>query len=153
MTRPLFAFGTLMDPDVLAAVCDVPPGSFPTEPARAEDSARRWVVDDHYPVLVPAPGEHLEGLLLHGLGGRDLERIGFFEGEEFALAPIDVRRERDGRVVTVLHFAHTDRKAVSEAAWDLADWQASTKADTMPRVRRYMACFGRMSVAEADAHW
>ena len=150
---PLFAFGTLMDPDVLALVCDVEPGRFRTEPARAEDSARRWVVDDHYPVRVAAAGESLPGLLVHGLDDESLARIEFFEGEEFVLAPLLVRRASDGAPIEARHFAHTGRKAVAEAPWELADWQASTKADTLPRVRRYMACFGRMSVVEADAHW
>jgi len=150
---PLFAFGTLMDPDVLALVCDVAPGSFPTESARAVDSTRRWVVDDHYPVLVAAPGEALDGVLVHDLDESALARIRFFEGEEFELAPITVRRDADGESVRAWHFAHAARKAVADMAWELADWQSSTKADMLPRVRRYMACFGRMSVAEADAYW
>ena len=87
-----FAFGTLMDPDVLALVCGTAPDHFPTEPARAVDRARRWVLDDHYPVLVAAPGESLAGVLVHALDEHALERIAFFEGEEFALAPITVRR-------------------------------------------------------------
>ena len=150
---PLFAFGTLMDPDVLALVCDVPVGRFQTEPARAENSARRWVVDDHFPVLVAAAGESLDGLLVHGLGETALARIGFFEGEEFVLEPIRVRRRANDEPVDAWHFAHTGVLDVADTAWDLADWQSSTKPDALPRMRRYMACFGRMSVAEADAYW
>ena len=150
---PLFAFGTLMDPDVLSIVCDVPPDRFPTEPARVEGRARRWVVDDHYPVLVEAPGEHVDGLLIRGLDEPALERVRFFEGEEFALAPITVHGGVGEEPIEALHFAHAGRKAIAESPWTLAGWQAYTKPDTLPRVRRYMACFGRMSVAEADAHW
>ena len=151
--RPaLFAFGTLMDPDVLALVRGVPLDDLRTEAARVDDRARRRVVDDHYPVLVEMPGERVEGLLIHGLDDHAIERIRFFEGEEFALAPILVRDAR-GAEVDAVHFADTGRKAVADVPWSLEGWQADTKPDTLPRVRRYMACFGTMSVAEADAHW
>ena len=149
---PLFAFGTLMDPDVLALVRGAPLGDLGTEPARVDGRARRWVVDDHYPVLVEVPGEHVNGLLVRGLDDRAIERIRFFEGEEFALAPIVVRDAR-GAPVDAEYFADTGRKAIADTPWSLEGWQADTKPDTLPRVRRYMACFGTMSVAEADAHW
>ena len=161
---PLFAFGTLMDEEVLAIVCDRPIATFATEPARVSGRARRAVTDDHYPVLVEAPGASVEGLLIHGLDAAALERIAFFEGEEFTLEPIRVTRAAEGATrssgrasgpleLDAVHFAHTDRKPVGESGWELADWQANTKPDTLPRVRRYMAHFGVLSVAEADAHW
>ena len=79
------------------------------------------------------------------------ERLAFFEGEEFALAPIRVTGERSGEL-EAMHFAHTDRKPIDEAAWTLEGWQAKTKPDTLRRIHRYMSHFGVLSVAEADAH-
>lgn len=148
----LFAFGTLMDEDVLAIVGDRAPGTFATEPASVSGRARRAVRDDHYPVLVRAPDESVDGLLIHDIDAVALERIAFFEGEEFALEPIRVTGERSGELVA-MHFAHTDRKPIDEAAWTLEGWQASTKPDTLLRIRRYMSHFGVLSVAEADAYW
>jgi len=150
--RPLFAFGTLMDPDVLGIVLGAGAAAWRTMPARVHDRARRWVVDDHYPVLVESPGVHVDGLLIHGLAETALDRIRFFEGEEFALAPIVVR-DTDDDEIDARYFADTGRKDIADIAWSLADWQTSTKSDTLPRVHRYMACYGTMSIAEADAFW
>jgi len=152
---PLFVFGTLMDPEVLGIVCEAATGRAVTEPAVVENRARRWVVDDHYPVLVAAPGESVAGLLVHGLDERAHERVVFFEGEEFVLEPIVVRGGADGRgrLIEACFFAHTGCEAVSDMRWELADWQANVKSDTLLRIRRYMDCFGVMGVAEADAYW
>ena len=148
----LFAFGTLMDEDVLAIVGDRPVGTFATEAACVPDRVRRAVRDDHYPVLVTAPGGRVDGLLIHDVDAIALERIAFFEGEEFALEPIRVTGERSGEL-EAMHFAHTDRKPIDEVAWTLEGWQVNTKPDTLRRIHRYMSHFGVLSVAEADAHW
>ena len=119
------------------------------------------MTDDHYPVLVDAANASVDGLLIHGLDATAIERIAFFEGEEFTLEPIRVTRLTDGSVssgdeagaLDAVHFAHTDRKPVDESGWELVDWQMKTKPDTLERIRRYMSHFGMLSVAEADAHW
>ncbi len=154
MTKPLdlFSFGTLMDTDLLPLVCEQAVESLSLESAKVPDHSRRWVLDDAYPVLVPEKGRFTEGLIIRGLSDDALERIVFFEGEEFELKPIDVQHP-SGVWERVQYFADTHRKAISETEWSLENWQHSTKADTLPRVVRYMKCFGKMSRAEADAYW
>ena len=149
---PLFTFGTLMDTELLQLVCEQSIDTLTLTPAWVQDHARRWVLDDHYPVLVPTPGQRTEGLILQGLDACAMERIVFFEGEEFSLKTLVVT-QADGSSQTVQFFADNQRKPVSEMEWQLDDWQRSTKQDTLPRVERYMRCFGKMSIAEADAYW
>lgn len=154
MTKPLdlFSFGTLMDTDLLSLVCEQAVDNLVLDAAVVPDHARRWVLDDAYPVLVPETGRVTEGLIIRGLSEYALERIIFFEGEEFELKPIDVQRPQ-GDWERVQYFADTHRKEISDTEWSLEGWRHSTKADTMPRVTRYMQCFGKMSRAEADAYW
>lgn len=154
MIKPLdlFSFGTLMDTDLLPLVCEQAVDTLTLEKAIVPDHTRRWVLDDAYPVLVPDKGRDTEGLIIRGLNQNAVERIIFFEGEEFELTPIDVRH-LSGQWERVQFFADTHRKEISDTEWTLEGWQHSIKADTMPRVVRYMQCFGKMSRAEADAYW
>lgn len=150
-SRPLFTFGTLMDADVLSIVIDAPIEPFVRLSATVRGLGRRWVVDDHYPVLVADSSGTTDGLLIHGLDERALERILFFEGEEFELGPLVV--EVDDKPVDARYFAHREKKPVSELDWTLEQWQLHTKPDTLHRVRRYMAHYGRLTRAEADEYW
>lgn len=148
----LFSFGTLMDAELLELVCQQSLDSLTLEPARVVDHARRWVIDDHYPVLVPEKGDATQGLIIHGLSDEAMDRIVFFEGEEFTVQHIKVLRENN-QAETVQYFADNHRKIISDSDWSMEEWQRTTKPDTMPRVRRYMQCYGHMSAAEADAYW
>lgn len=148
----LFSFGTLMDAELLELVCQQSMASLVLEPARVIDHARRWVIDDHYPVLVPEKGIATQGLIIRGLTDKSMDRVVFFEGEEFTVQHIEVLRECD-QIEIVKYFADNHRKVISDTDWSMEEWQRTTKPDTMPRVRRYMQCYGRMSAAEADAYW
>lgn len=152
MTSDLFSFGTLMDTELLTTVCGQHLDTLELTPACVQDHVRRWVTDDHYPVLVPQLGSATTGLVIGGLTQEALNRIVFFEGEEFELSPLAVQRA-DGTMLSVQYFADTNRKVISDSEWTLEQWQRSTKPDTMVRVARYMQCYGKMSAEEADAYW
>ena len=141
-----------MDTELLPLVSEQALDSLTLQQATVPDHRRRWVLDDHYPVLVPAHGETTRGLVIRGLTEEALNRIIFFEGEEFSLSPIDVQLD-NGSWEAVSYFADNHRKEISDSDWSLEEWQRTTKADTMPRVARYMKCYGKMSRAEADAYW
>lgn len=154
MSSPLalFAFGTLMDPDVLRIVSQQEPALVVRESATVADHVRRWVLDDHYPVLVPCPGRQTAGLIIRGLQEEAMRRIRFFEGDEFSLLTLAVKNAR-GHSENVCYFADNQRQPISEDEWLLEEWQRSTKSETLPRVERYMGCYGKMTTAEADAYW
>jgi len=151
--RPaLFTFGTLMDPDVLGIVALQDLTTLVREAASVSDHARRWVLDDHYPVLVPSPGQHAGGLIIRGLQEEAMRRIEFFEGDEFSLRTLFVENAA-GEQEEVCYFADNQRHSISSEEWLLAHWQDTTKAQTLPRVERYMRCYGKMTTTEADAYW
>ncbi|MFK8082183.1 MAG: gamma-glutamylcyclotransferase family protein [Granulosicoccus sp.] len=148
----LFSFGTLMDAELLALVCAQDMDTITLEPAHVEGYLPLWVVDDHYPVLVPRSGSKTDGLIIRGLTPEALDRIIFFEGGEFDMQRLDVI-SASGKTEAVQYFADADQKQISDHVWRLDEWQRLTKPDTMPRVFRYMQCFGKMSIDEADAFW
>ena len=148
----IFSFGTLMDADLLAAVTGDDNNALQREAAVVKDHVALWVIDDHYPVLVPRPGTSTAGFIIRGLTANAFERIVFFEGGEFSVQQLQVINSK-GMPETVAFFADADVKPVSEHIWTLEQWQHATKADTMVRVKRYMQCFGKMSIDEADAYW
>lgn len=152
MATDLFSFGTLMDAELLQLVCGHDISAIVVEPAVVHDHVPLWVQDDHYPVLVPHAGVNTSGLILRKLPSEALDRIVFFEGGEFTVQHIDVTNA-SGVVERVPFFADNDHKEVSDVVWRLEHWQKTTKAQTMPRVERYMQCYGKMSVDEADAYW
>jgi hypothetical protein len=127
-------------------------GTLVLETAVVPDRSRRWVLDDHYPVLVKEQGRTTEGLIIRGLKEVALNRIIFFEGEEFNLEPLSVQKA-NGDWEQVQYFADTNLKEISTWEWTLSEWQQTTKADTLNRIIRYMQCYGKMSIAEADAYW
>lgn len=148
----LFTFGTLMDSELLQLVSRQSVTSMLSEPAIVTGHRRCWVCDDHYPVLVESPEYSTTGLIIRGLESEAMRRIEFFEGDEFSLKSMQVER-LDGQLERVRYFASNHRKPVSEREWLLEEWQRTTKQDTMPRAERYMQCYGRMSITEADEYW
>lgn len=141
-----------MDAQVLQLVSAQAVDTLVTEPADVAGHARRWVLDDHYPVLVADAACRTSGLIIRGLEPEAMQRIEFFEGEEFSLELMHVERP-DGHVERVSYFSSNHRHPVSDREWLLEEWQQTTRQHTLPRIERYMQCYGRMSIAEADAYW
>lgn len=152
MSTDLFSFGTLMDAELLELVSGQSISSLVREPVVVHDHVPLWVKDDHYPVLVSRDRANTEGLIIRGLEQEALDRIIFFEGGEFSVQSIEVTNAC-GITESVQYFADNDHKEISDFIWRLELWQQTTKPDTMPRVERYMQCYGKMSVLEADAFW
>lgn len=147
-----------MDAELLELVCGHSLDNIVREPAHVVDQVALWVKDDHYPVLVPRQGAITEGLIIRGLSDESMNRIIFFEGGEFSVQHIDVvkgsrTQENSSTRENVMFFADNELKAVSDMPWCLTQWQRTTKQDTLPRVSRYMQCYGLMNVDEADAYW
>ena len=148
---PLFSFGTLMDDGVLELVSGQSRSDLHVEPVVLVDHVQREVIGESFPVLLPQPGGRAPGTLIFGLNQTAMQRILFFEGEEYALDALEV--ELDGRPVAACHFRDANTYRTGDRTWDLGTWQQSSRAEFLPRARRYMALYGTMSKREADAHW
>ena len=154
MNLPLFVYGSMRDADVRALVLGYRSGcsEVRTEPARMPGAATARVPGESYPHLVPMEGAYAPGELLSGLGGIGLDRIGFFEGDEYALVECEVERASGERIAAV-HFGGVAIPPAPVIAWSLEQWQASEKARFLAMARKYMAGWRRGTRAEAEALW
>jgi hypothetical protein len=148
----LFVFGSLMDRDVLGLVSGIDADNLMLTPATAYGQKQCEVVEESYPVLVADEAASCSGLLISQLTPLALQRIMFFEGEEYFLAPVSVSAH-GGSVVNAWYFRDAGVYTVRGTAWDFAAWQNTHKTSFMQASSEYMALFGTMTSAEADAHW
>ncbi len=152
MSLPLFVYGSMRDADVRALVLGSGHPEIRIEPAWMPGATAARVPGESYPYLVPMEGACAAGELLHGLGGTCLDRIGFFEGDEYALVECEVERASGARTAAV-HFGGVAIPPAPVAAWSLEQWQASEKARFLSMARKYMAGWRRGTRAEAEALW
>ena len=125
---PLFAYGTLRDPELLAAVLGRPLRAGTMHPARAPGFRAVHYPGRVYPALIRAPGQAAEGLLLTGLSPFERDLLDAYEGEEYRRGPIATvlldepeLHEADAYLPTI-----TLPKDVHD--WSLSRWQAEHKA-------------------------
>ncbi len=125
MSLPLFAYGTLRDPDLLSAVLGRPLQPRALHLARAPGFRAVPYPDRIYPALVRAPGAAAEGLVLIDITPFERDLLDAFEGAEYRRSPIAVMIEEE------LHEAdaYLPVVKVSSAApdWSLAHWQLHHK--------------------------
>ena len=152
MNLPLFVYGSMRDADVRALVLGSDRPEVRTEPAWMSGAAAARVPGESYPHLVPTEGARAPGEVLYGLGETGLDRIRFFEGDEYALVECEVERASGERIAAV-HFGGVAIPRASVVAWSLEQWQASEKARFLSMAREYMAGWRRGTRAEAEALW
>jgi hypothetical protein len=132
-----FFFGTLMDRDVLAAVLDRPVAG--AELGRAWLSSYRRVraANASYPILVPAPGLIVGGVVFRPRNERDDVRIRHFEDGEYTEHWSQVRLP-GGRRLAARVFLALEVLQASEEPWDLRVWASAHKAAFLERCREWM---------------
>ena len=137
---PLFVFGTLMDPDLLTLVLGRALDPAGVVPARLRGWRRVHVAGRPYPMVVPHPGGRVEGLLLHGLGPVDLDRLAYYEGWEYRLAPQAVL-DAVGRPVAARLYRAIGPVRADPRPWRLDRWRALHKPVALARLRRLMEAY------------
>jgi hypothetical protein len=157
VTRPLFVFGTLLDPDVRMAVISRGTDGIP---ASLAGFRRCTVAGESFPMLVPDPASVVSGLLIEGLTELERQRVQFFEGVRQRLQPHLVRAGVCS-VEALVCFSMPDlgpdlRPAVgpdATADWDFVVWQRTHKSDYLADTQSYMAMFGHQTVEVALRFW
>ena len=152
MGLPLFVYGTMRDEDVLAAVLGRVPAGVRTEAAWMPGFVAARVPGESYPYLVPADGARASGALVQGLDEACLDRIRFFEGEEYESAECTVERA-DGARVAAMCFGGVSIPGSSIVAWSLERWQAEEKPRFLAMTREFMALWRRAPAEQAEALW
>lgn len=128
-TRPLFAYGTLRDPDILAAVLG---RSIPDDVrlmARAPGYAAVHYPGRFYPALIENPTEAALGLVLDGLSTVEIAMLDAFEGDEYQRLPITVVTANGA----LLADTYLPALAIptDAAPWTLKGWARDHKAQML----------------------
>jgi len=150
--KPLFVYGSMLDRDVSEVVLGRPLDPARVRTAWLPDHRRLRIPEEDYPILAPAPGEHVPGALLYDLTEADLDRVRYFESYEYALETRSVIESGRGPVLALMNGAAVEEPQASEP-WDLESWQRTRKDRFMYLTRRFMSLYGRASREEADALW
>ena len=123
----LFAYGTLMDPEIMARVSVLRPRS---ENAALDGYVRKAVRGEVYPAITPRKGARVRGVLYFDLSPEAVERLDRFEGPMYkrtgVLAVIDgSKREAVDAAAYVIAPTHLDR--LSGRDWSFEKFLESGK--------------------------
>ena len=141
-----------MDWDVVSLVLNRRSDDLYMVPASLEGFRVAKLPHESYPLLVKDDSKTAQGQLLMGLSESDLDRIVFFEGEEYELKECEVMTEQ-GQTMTALFFDEGVMPPAEMENWDFAEWVACSKDYMMGQSAVYMSYYGHMTAAEADIHW
>lgn len=134
-----FFFGTLRDPDVLSLVLARRPGARETMPASLPGHRTVCARTMPYPLLVPAHGVAVDGLVLLQPSRQDEGRITWFEEDEYHAQWRRVETLQ-GPLQARVFFALDDR-AASNIAWDYRRWREQEKIGYLQRCAEWMREF------------
>ncbi len=132
MTRPVFLYGTLCDPDLYEIVSGT---AFNAVPASLPDVAIHWVAGEAFPIPVQQSGSTAQGVLVtpddSARARLDFYELGFgYDVEERqVLTP-------DGPVTASVYVPEKEWSV--GAAWSLSDWQNAHGPLTQLAAEEYM---------------
>ena len=152
MNLPLFVYGSMRDAEVRELVLGDDRSDIRTEPAWMPGAAAALVPGESYPYLVSVEGACAHGEVLYGLDETCLERIHFFEGDEYAFVECVVERA-GGQRIAAMHFGGVAIPQAPHVPWSLEQWQANEKTRFLSMTREYMSGWRRETRAEAEAVW
>ncbi|WP_404401286.1 gamma-glutamylcyclotransferase family protein [Pelagibacterium halotolerans] len=117
---PLFVYGTLRDPHVLAAVVNRRLHETETAPARAPDFRTVYYPGHTFPAIIPVPGTAAPGLVLYGLGETEMALLDAYEGDDYIRAPVTIAVR--GEAITAWAYLPTAQISADAPDWTLEQW-------------------------------
>jgi nudix-type nucleoside diphosphatase (YffH/AdpP family) len=134
-----FFYGTLCHAPLLRAVIGREPDA---HPARLPGHAVYWAAGHDFPLVVAAPGQVAEGLVVHGLTAADRARLDFYEGG-FGYHPRSLDVETAGGAVQAQVYVPEPGRWSPGARWRLADWAAVWGGTVTAAAADVMALYGQ----------
>ncbi len=122
----LFAYGTLMDRQILAAVSGCRPEA---RPATLLDYCRYAVRGQAYPALVPSRGQSVSGIWYAGLPRHAWHALDLFEGEMYERIAVEVKSEDGQQLRAQTYLCKVAyRSLLEEEDWSYETFLHSGKA-------------------------
>ena len=147
-----FFYGSLMDLELLEAVLGRKAGHVALSPGWLNGYAAETAARYTFPTLVENRTGRVDGILAQGLTSADVDRIAYFEDEEYATIVADISTA-DGNIAAHLYVA-TKRLKSSGARWSFDDWRKHDKPLLLAVTRKVMAeHYGVTPINEIDAVW
>jgi gamma-glutamylcyclotransferase (GGCT)/AIG2-like uncharacterized protein YtfP len=128
---PLFLYGTLRDPDILAAVLGRTVADRQLIAATAPDCVAVYFPGRVYPALLRRPGSAAPGLLLVQASADDLIALDAFEGDEYRRGSVQAMIAA-GPVAAEVYWPAVP-VAPSAVAWTLDHWIREHKPQVLAR--------------------
>lgn len=142
-----FFYGSLTDPDVLAAVLGRRPR---LAPAAIAGWRRLRVAGESYPLIIPAAGERVEGAVAD-VGPAGARRLAWYEGDDYSQVDLPVLLAT-GEEAAAGVFLPSAGLAHAGEPWDPIAWARTEKPALLEAARRWMAFEGRRP-ANLDNAW
>ena len=139
MSTHLFAYGSLIVPEVMEAVAG---RSFAHAPARLLGYERRALVDRVYPGVVARAGAETSARVYLDLDGRALRRVDFFEADEYTRESVEVVLDGGSRLSAEVYVIRSDQRDLTRPEpWDEQAFIGSELPSYLERTRAWMATF------------
>ena len=122
-----FFYGTLLDPDVRAHILGGWIDRRVLPASRLPGYRRVYIRGRHYPVVVPAAGQKVEGVLAEGLDRHAVRRLAEFESDEYVDAERTVLVD-DGRTLRARVFVASPLARPTDTPWTVEIWQRRHKS-------------------------
>lgn len=145
-----FFYGTLMDPDLRAAVLGGPCGS--VRPAVLAGYRPRIVAGRDYPAIAPAKDASVSGLLIDGVSPAMAARASVYEGDQYAAMSLAVTTE-DGAVCDAWTFLPLADVCLSTRDWSLDAWQQRDKSRVLRSARAFPSAAPAREIRRAEVIW
>jgi Gamma-glutamyl cyclotransferase, AIG2-like len=147
----VFFFGSLIDTDLVRLVLDREIDDLVFTAAELLGYERRRAKNESFPIIVPTPGGRVEGQLVEGLTAADVERIRWYESDDYALHPCLVGIEERRHEAHV--FLATETLEPEDAHWDFDHWAKTEKPMCIALATEIMAQYGQISAEELVRRW
>lgn len=129
MHRPLFAYGTLRDAELLATVLGHPVEPASLVPATAPHYRTVRYPGRSFPAIVPSRGATAEGILIHDLDDPDWELLDAFESAHYQRRTILILI--DGEIEEAESYWPVLDIPADALPWSFTDWLSNQKAQAL----------------------
>jgi hypothetical protein len=147
----MFFFGSLRDQDLLAVVLGRSIDDLIFTEATLLGFERRRARDEAFPIIVPHPGGRVDGVVVDGLTAADLDRIQFYESDDYELRPFAVETPA-GRVEAQV-FLPTEALEDEGVTWDFEVWLEEEKPMCLFLAEELMSYYGVLTPEQYEALW
>jgi hypothetical protein len=121
--------------------------------ARAKGYCTMVYPGENFPVLIPAPDGLVVGQVLLEPNAEALERMAFYEGDEYDIDHLDLITE-DGETMRAQYNKANEQGLVFDQPWSYRQWQLTERQALIKSSKLYMErCWRKMSPTEADMVW